>query len=48
MIAFIDEKKNEFGLESIWKELPIAPETYHAAENWQPWKPAMTDEKRGS
>ena len=27
MIAFIDEKKDEFGVEPICRQLPIAPQT---------------------
>ncbi len=32
MIAFIDEKKDEFGVEPICRELPIAPQTHYAAK----------------
>ena len=29
MVAFIDEHRSEFGIESICKQLPIAPSTYY-------------------
>jgi putative transposase len=32
MIAFIDENRDEYGVESICRTLPIAPSTYHAHE----------------
>ena len=30
MIEYIDENKDEFGVEPICRELPIAPQTYYA------------------
>ncbi len=38
MIAFIDERKDDFGVEPICKVLPIAPSTYfeHAARKADP------------
>jgi putative transposase len=33
MIAFIDERKDRFGVEPICRVLPIAPSTYHAAHH---------------
>ena len=30
MIAFIDENRDEYGVEPICEVLPIAPSTYHA------------------
>jgi len=30
MIAFIDDHRQVYGVEPIWKVLPIAPSTYHA------------------
>ena len=30
MIAFIDENRDEYGVEPICRTLPIAPSTYHA------------------
>ena len=32
MIAFIDQHKDEYGVEPICKQLPIAPSTYYAAK----------------
>ena len=32
MIAFIDEHREEFGVEPICALLPIAPSTYYAAK----------------
>ena len=29
MVAFIDEHRSEFGVESICKQLPIAPSVYY-------------------
>lgn len=45
MIAFIDEHKDEFGVEPICRELPIAPQTYYAAKMRPPSKRSMTDEE---
>ena len=36
MIAFIDEHRDEFGVEPICQELPIAPATYYAVKNRAP------------
>ena len=36
MIAFIDEHRDEFGVEPICQELPIAPATYYAAKSREP------------
>ncbi len=45
MITFIDENKNEFGVEPICRELPIAPQTYYAAKVRPPSKRSVTDEE---
>ena len=29
MIAFIDDHRGAYGVEPIWRVLPIAPSTYH-------------------
>jgi len=38
MIDFIDQNRDEFGVESICNVLPIAPSTYHVhvARRWRP------------
>jgi len=46
MIAFIDEKKAEFGVEPICSELPIAPQTYYAAKSRPRSLRSHTDEVR--
>jgi len=33
MIDYIDANKDEFGVESIYRGLPIALQTYYAARN---------------
>ena len=33
MVAFIDAHREEFGVEPIWGELPIAPSTYYGAKS---------------
>ena len=43
MIAFIDEHKAEYGIESICAELPIAVSTYYDNKNRQPSKRAVSD-----
>jgi putative transposase len=45
MIAYIDENKDEFGVEPICRELPIAPQTYYAAKSRPPSKRSVTDEE---
>lgn len=45
MIAFIDENKDEFGVEPICRQLPIAPQTYYAAKSRPPSKRSRTDEE---
>lgn len=49
MIAFIDQRKEEFGVEPICKQLPIAPSTYYAAkarpESKRTLSDAVTSEK---
>lgn len=45
MIAYIDQNKHEFGVESICRELPIAPQTYYAARNRPPSKRSISDEE---
>jgi putative transposase len=44
MIEYIDQNKDEFGVEPICKELPIAPQTYYAAKSRPPSKRSQTDE----
>jgi len=44
MIAFIDAQKDEFGVEPICRELPIAPQTYYAARDRAPSARAISDE----
>ena len=34
MIQFIDDHKDEFGVEPVCRHLPIAPQTYYAAKGW--------------
>lgn len=43
MIAFIDVHRDEFGVEPICQELPIAPATYYAARVRQPSARARRD-----
>jgi len=43
MIAYIDENKDEFGVEPICRQLPIAPQTYYAAKSRPPSKRSETD-----
>ncbi len=43
MIAYIDEHKDEHGVEPICRELPIAPQTYYAAKSRPESKRAVTD-----
>ena len=45
MIEYIDQNKDEFGVEPICKELPIAPSTYYAARNRPPAKRSISDEE---
>ena len=35
MVAFIDAHRDEYGVESICKELPIAPSMYYESKAWQ-------------
>ena len=44
MITFIDEHKEQFGVEPICRELPIAPQTYYAAKERPPSKRSISDE----
>lgn len=48
MIAYIDAHKNEFGVEPICRELPIAPQTYYAAKTRPPSKRSVSDERTGA
>lgn len=43
MIAFIDANRDEFGVEPICTELPIAPATYYAAKKREPSARAVRD-----
>lgn len=43
MIAYIDERKEKFGVEPIGRELPIAPSTYYAAKARPESKRAVSD-----
>lgn len=45
MIEFIDEHKDQFGVEPICRELPIAPQTYYAARTRPPSKRSVSDEE---
>jgi putative transposase len=45
MIEFIDQNKDEFGVEPICAELPIAPSTYYAARNRPPSERSVSDEE---
>ena len=45
MITFIDEHKDEFGVEPICRQLPIAPQTYYAARSRPPSKRSVSDEE---
>ena len=36
MIAYIDADRDRFGVEPIWRLLPIAPSTYYAANAGRP------------
>jgi putative transposase len=45
MIDYIDANKDEFGVEPICRELPIAPQTYYATRNRPPSKSAVSDEE---
>lgn len=43
MVSFIDTHRQAFGIESICRELPIAPSTYHAATTRPPSPRALRD-----
>jgi putative transposase len=43
MVAYIDEHKDEFGVEPICQQLPIAPSTYYAAKSREPSARALRD-----
>ena len=43
MIAYIDKYKDEYGVEPICKQLPIAPSTYYAAKARPESKRSITD-----
>lgn len=43
MVAFINERREEFGVEPICAELPIAPSTYYAAKSRPPSARARRD-----
>ena len=43
MVDYIDQHRQEFGVESICNELPIAPSTYHAFKQRQPSARARRD-----
>lgn len=43
MVSFIDSHREIFGIESICRELPIAPSTYHAAKTRPPSPRALRD-----
>jgi hypothetical protein len=44
MTAFINERREEFGVEPICEMLPIAPSTYYAAKAQPPSPRALRDE----
>jgi len=43
MVDYIDQHREEFGVESICNQLPIAPSTYYAAKTAQPCQRAQRD-----
>jgi putative transposase len=43
MVAYIDAHKDEFGVEPICQQLPIAPSTYYAAKSREPSARALRD-----
>ena len=43
MVDYIDQHRQEFGVESICKLLPIAPSTYHDRQTRQPCARARRD-----
>lgn len=45
MVDYIDQKKTEFGVESICKVLPIAPSTYYAYKNRTPSERELRDQE---
>ena len=45
MSTFIDERREEFGVEPICSVLPIAPSTYYAARQRPPSARALRDEQ---
>jgi putative transposase len=45
MTAFIEDRRNEFGVEPICAVLPIAPSTYYAARSRAPSARALRDEE---
>jgi len=45
MTAFIDERRDAYGVEPICALLPIAPSTYYAAKNRPPSARALRDEE---
>ncbi|MFM9920891.1 IS3 family transposase [Lacisediminihabitans sp. H27-G8] len=44
MIQFIDDHKDEFGVEPVCRHLPIAPQTYYAAKGRPPSRRAFSDD----
>jgi len=44
MIQFIDDHKDDFGVEPVCRHLPIAPQTYYAAKDRAPSKRALSDQ----
>ena len=44
MTRFIDDHRDEFGVEPMCKQLPIAPATYYAVKCWPPSARALSDE----
>ena len=43
MVDYIDQHRQEFGVESICNELPIAPSTYYADKTAEPCQRAQRD-----
>ena len=43
MVSFIDENREEFGVEPICAQLPIAPSTYYGAKSRPPSARARRD-----
>lgn len=49
MIGFIDDHRNEYGVEPICRVLPIAPSTYHehVAQRRDPGRAGRSQDRQG-